>query len=341
MALPFMVKVLVVEFTVMFKLLAVKLVLRMDRFPLTVTFMLVSEPFVTTRPVELAPPKITLILPTLGTLTLLLPVMVKAFVAVLAVIFRPVVLKVEPVTVRLLFTVMLTLESEPLVSTKPVELAPPKITLKLPMEGTVRVALPFIVKVLTEVLAVRFRPLAVKFVLKIETLPLTVTFMLVREPFVTTSPVELLPPKITLILPTLGTLTLLLPVMVKAFVTVLAVIFRPDVLNVEPATVRLLLTVMLTLVSEPFVTSIPVELPPPKITLRFPILGTASDALPLIVKVLAEEFTVKLRLLAVKFVLRIERLPLKVEFKLDRAPLAITIPGLEEFPSVILRLLTP
>jgi hypothetical protein len=39
-------------------------------------------PFVTTRPVELAPPKITLILPTLGTFTLLLPFRVKAFVIV-------------------------------------------------------------------------------------------------------------------------------------------------------------------------------------------------------------------------------------------------------------------
>ena len=195
--------------------------------------------------------------------------------------------------------------------------------------------------VLADVLAVRFRLLALKLVPRIETLPLTVTFMLVNEPFVTTRPVELLPPKITLILPTLGTFTLLLPLKVKAFVDVLAVIVRPVVLNVDPATVRLLLTVMLTLVSEPFVTSIPVELPPPKFTLRFPILGTASDALPVIVKVLAEEFTVKLRLLAVKFVLRIERLPLKVEFKLDRAPFEITIPGLEEFPSVILRLLTP
>jgi hypothetical protein len=58
------------------------------------------------------------------------------------------------------------------------------------------------------------------FVPRIETLPLTVTFMLVRVPFVTTRPVELAPPKITLILPTLGTFTLLLPFRVKAFVIV-------------------------------------------------------------------------------------------------------------------------
>ena len=123
--------------------------------------------------------------------------------------------------------------------------------------------------------------------------------------------------------------------------TVFAVIFRPVVLKVEPARTRLLLTVMFTVVSEPFVATKPVELAPPKITLRFPMFGTASVALPVTVKVFAEEFTEKLRLLAVKFVLRMERLPLKVEFKLAKAPFEITIPGLDEFPSVRLRLLTP
>ncbi len=216
-------------FAVRFRPLFLKLVPRIETLPLTVTFMLVSEPFVTTRPVELLPPKITLKLTTPGTFTLLLPVIVKAFVDVFAVIFRPVVLNVEPATVRLLLTVMFTLVKEPLVSNKPVELDPPKITLRLPIEGTVSVALPLMAKVLADVLAVKFRPLAVKFVLRIETLPLTVTFMLVSEPFVTTSPVELLPPKITLTLPTLGTLTLLLPVNVKALFDVLAVIVRPVV----------------------------------------------------------------------------------------------------------------
>ena len=339
--MPVMVKVLVAALAVRFRLLAVKFVLRMDRFPLTVTFMLVNEPFVTTRPVELAPPKITLILPTLGTFTLLLPVKVKAFVTVFALIFRPTVEKFDPATVRLLLTVMLTLVREPFVRTIPVELAPPKITLKLPMLGTDIVALPVIVNVFADAFAVRFRLLAVMFVPRIETLPLTVTFMLVNEPFVTTRPVELAPPKITLILPTLGTVRLLLPVIVNALVDVLAVILRPVVLNVEPATVRLLLTVMFTVVREPFVATKPVELAPPKITLRFPMFGTASVALPVTVKVFAEEFTVKLRLLALKFVLRMERLPLKVEFKLAKAPFAITIPGLDEFPSVKFRLLTP
>ena len=217
-ALPVIVKALTEVLAVRFRLLAVKFVDKIETIPLTVTFMLVREPFVTTSPVELAPPKTTLILPTLGTLTLLLPVMVKAFVTVLAVIFRPVVLNVEPATERLLLTVMLTLVSEPLVSTIPVELEPPKITLRLPMEGTVSVALPVIVKALTEVLAVRFRLLAVKFVLKIETLPLTVTFIDVSEPFVTVNPVELGPPKITLTLPSPLTATELGPLTVKVLV---------------------------------------------------------------------------------------------------------------------------
>ena len=192
---------------------------------------------------------------------------------------------------------------------------------------------------MADVLAVKFRVLALKLVPRIETLPLTVTFMLVSEPFVTTRPVELLPPKITLTVPTLGTFTLLLPVIVKAFVDVLAVIVRPVVLNVEPARVRLLLTVMLTLVTEPFVEISPVVFAPPKMTLILPILGTASEALPLTVKVLAAELAVRFRLLAVKFVFRTESLPVKVELKLFKEPFAITIPGLDEFPRTMLRLL--
>ena len=155
---------------------------------------------------------------------------------VFAVIFRPTVEKFDPATARLLLTVMFTLVREPFVRTIPVELAPPKITLKLPMLGTDIVALPVIVNVFAAAFAVRFSLLAVMLVPRMETLPLTVTFMLVRVPFVTTKPVELAPPKITLILPTFGTFTLLLPVRVKAFVIVFAVIFRPVVLKVEFAT---------------------------------------------------------------------------------------------------------
>ena len=96
-------------------------------------------------------------------------------------------------------TVMLALVREPFVRTIPVELAPPKITLRLPMLGTDIVALPVMVNVFTAAFAVRFRLLAVMLVPRIETLPLTVTFMLVRVLLVTTNPVELAPPKITLI----------------------------------------------------------------------------------------------------------------------------------------------
>ena len=124
-------------------------------------------------------------------------------------------------------------------------------------------------------------------------------------------------------------------------VDVLAVILRPMVEKVEPATVRLLLTVMLALVTVPFVAIMPDELPPPKMTLRLPIFGTESEAFPFTVKVLATELAVRLRLLAVKFVLRMDRLPLKVELKLVNAPLAMTMPGLAESPRTMLRLLLP
>ena len=201
--------------------------------------------------------------------------------------------------------------------------------------------MPVMVKVLVAALAVRFRLLAVKFVLRMDRFPLTVTFIDVRVPLVTIKPVELPPPKMTLILPTLGTFRLLLPAMVNAFVAALAVIFRPVVIKVEPATVRLLLTVMLTLVTEPFVTIKPFEFPPPRMTLRLPIFGTESEALPLTVKVLSAELAVRLSLSAVKFVLRMERLPLKVELKLLKSPLEITIPGNIAFPNVKFRLLTP
>jgi len=201
--------------------------------------------------------------------------------------------------------------------------------------------LPVMVKVLVAALAVRFKLLAVKFVLRMDRFPLTVTFIDVSVPLVTIKPVDLPPPNITLTLPIPGTVRLLLPVMVNAFVDALAVIFRPVVIKVEPATVRLLLTVILTLVTEPSVTIRPFEFPPPRITLRLPIFGTESEALPFTVNVLSAELAVRLSLSAVKLVLRMERLPLKVELKLLNSPLAMTIPGLDEFPSVRLRLLTP
>jgi len=100
-----------------------------------------------------------------------------------------------------------------------------------------------------------------------------VAFRLVRLPFVRTRPEVDPQPKPTLMTPTLGTLTVELPFRVNEFATVFAVIFRPVVLNVEPPRVRLLLTVMLTLVSEPLVRTRPVELAPPKMTLRLPILA--------------------------------------------------------------------
>ena len=107
----------------------------------------------------------------------------------------------------------------------------------------------------------------------IERLPLMVAFRLVRLPFVKTRPEVDPHPKPTLMTPTLGTLTVELPFRVNVFATVFAVIFRPVVLNVEPPRARLLLTVILTLVSEPLVRTSPVELAPPKMTLRLPIFA--------------------------------------------------------------------
>ena len=109
--------------------------------------------------------------------------------------------------------------------------------------------------------------------LPMERLPFTVAFRVVSTPFVTSSPVVDPHPNPTLIEPMLGIFRDALPFIVNLFVLVFAVIFRPTVWNVEPAIVRLLLTVMLTLVSEPLVRISPDELGPPKMTLRVPILG--------------------------------------------------------------------
>ena len=104
-----------------------------ERLPLMVALRLVRLPLVKTRPDVEPQPKPTLITPTLGTLSVELPFRVNVFTTVFAVMFRPVVLKVEPPRLRLLLTVMLTLVSEPLVIMRPVELAPPKMTLRLPI----------------------------------------------------------------------------------------------------------------------------------------------------------------------------------------------------------------
>ena len=106
-----------------------------------------------------------------------------------------------------------------------------------------------------------------------ERFPVTVAFRLVSWPLVTTRPVVEPQPNPTLIDPTPGTFREVLPFMVNVFVIVFAVIFRPTVLNVEPASDKLLLTVILTLVSEPLVKIKPVEFAPPNITPSVPILG--------------------------------------------------------------------
>ena len=106
-----------------------------ERLPVTVAFSVVSTPFVTSRPVVDPLPKPTLRAPMLGIFRDALPFMVNLFVIVLAVIFRPTVWNVEPASERLLLTVILTLFSEPLVRISPVELAPPKMTLMVPILG--------------------------------------------------------------------------------------------------------------------------------------------------------------------------------------------------------------
>ena len=312
-----------------------------ERLPVTVAFSVVSTPLVNSRPVVEPLPNPTLSAPMLGIFRKALPFMVNLFVIVFAVIFRPTVWNVDPATVRLLLTVILTLVSDPLVIISPVELAPPKMTLSEPIFDWESVALPVIANVLAVVFTVMFSLLAVKLVLRMDRFPLTVTFIDVSEPFVTVNPVELEPPKITLTLPIPGTFRLLLPVMVNTLFKVLAVIFRPVVLKVEPATVRLLLTVMLTLVSEPLVSTIPVELEPPKITLRLPMEGTVSVALPFIVKVFTEVLAVRFRPLAVKFVDKIETLPVTVTFMLVSEPFVTTRPVELAPPKITLTLPSP
>lgn len=111
----------------------------------------------------------------------------------------------------------------------------------------------------------------------IERLPVTLALRLVSDPFVSTRPGVEPPPNTTPMLPTFGTEKLLLPVMVNTFVDVFSVIRSPVVLNVVPATVMLLLTVMSRLESEPFVKTRPVvageAVEQPRITLTVPIFA--------------------------------------------------------------------
>ena len=79
-----------------------------------------------------------------------------------------------------------------------------------------------------------------------------------------TTPLEPSPPRIKFTWPILGKVTLLLPIRLNVLVAEFPRIFRPVVVNVVPATVRLLFKVALTLVSDPFVNKIPVEFAPPK-----------------------------------------------------------------------------
>ena len=128
-------KVSLAVFTENVRLFVVNETLPTERFPVTVAFSVVSTPLVTSRPVVEPLPNPTLREPMLGIFREALPFIVNLFVIVFAVIFRPTVWNVEPATERLLLTVMLTLVNEPLVIISPVALAPPKMTLRVPILG--------------------------------------------------------------------------------------------------------------------------------------------------------------------------------------------------------------
>lgn len=207
-----------------------------------------------------------------------------------------VVLKLTPANARFDVTVMFRLDSEPFVTTKPVDPEPPKNTLILPIPETVKLLPPVRVKTSVWVFWVNVRLLVENETPAIDKLPVTLALKLVSNPLVITRPDVEPPPKLTAILPTPGTVRLLLPVIEKTLVVVFSVIRSPLVLNVAPPTTILLFTVISRLDKEPFVMIIPVvaglAVEQPRITLTVPIFDWLNVALPDIVKTFVETFPV-------------------------------------------------
>ena len=119
---------------------------------------------------------------------------------------------------KLLFTVISRLVKEPLVMTRPSRVAFPKVTSRLPTLGIATDAVPRIEKLLLAGTYLKFRFFVVIARLPILRFELTVISRLVRLPLVTTRPLLVELPKVTLKLPTDGTLTDELPFIAKNFV---------------------------------------------------------------------------------------------------------------------------